>query len=85
MGCTMQKQKNKMQTLVLQIQETEIRSKESPQTPETVDMSGPRQQNIIVLKKLLASSRLSVDQIINPTLKKSSHSTLNRKRRSQLN
>ncbi|CAD8077033.1 unnamed protein product [Paramecium sonneborni] len=82
MGCTVQKQKNKMPTLGLSIQETEIRCKEQPLTPETVEMSSPRQQNIIIIKKLIASSSLSVDQMIKPSLKKSSLSTLSRSRRS---
>ncbi|CAD8143184.1 unnamed protein product [Paramecium octaurelia] len=81
MGCTIQKQKNKKPTLGLSNQETEIHCKEQLQTPDTLDMQSPRQQNIIVLKKLLASSSLSVDQIIKPPLKKSSHSNLSRSRR----
>ncbi|CAD8139030.1 unnamed protein product [Paramecium pentaurelia] len=85
MGCNIQKQKNKQPTLGLSIQHKEIHSKEQLQTPDTQDVQSPRQQNIIVLKKLLASSSLNVDQIIKPVLKKYSHSFLSRSKRSQQN
>ncbi|CAK94801.1 unnamed protein product (macronuclear) [Paramecium tetraurelia] len=81
MGCNLQKQKNKQPTLGLSIQQTELHCNEQIQTPDTMDMSSLKQHNIIVLKKLLASSSLNVDQIVKPPLKKYSHSTLSRSRR----